>query len=349
MSMMELELFDGRIAWRLPMRALVVAAALTLALIFILIWSLMSGSYDLTARDVVATLGGDAPSNTAMAVVWEFRFPRTLTAFLVGAFLAMSGATLQYVTRNPLADPSLIGVSQGAALVVVAVTILAPGFGYFWRPAMAMVGSLTVAAVILAVASSRRGGETLRFILTGVGVAALISSLTQAILTYGDIDRSMTALGWLSGSVHTAGWNEVLWLSVTAIVAVPILLAAARPLSAIRFGEEMATSLGIRVVAARWALVGLSVVLAATAVAAVGPLGFVGLVAPHVARRLAHSGIGLHMILTGLTGALMVGIADFAGRTLFAPVQIPAGLFTAIIGVPVFVFLILRTQARSQL
>lgn len=349
MSASTVTAFGGRMIFQVHMRAAWVAVTLASAIFAVLIWSLMTGTYELSPAGVIATLLGNAASETAATVVWEFRFPRTVTAFLVGAFLALSGAALQYVTRNPLADPSLVGVSQGAALVVVAVTILAPGFGFFWRPILAFAGSLAVAAIILTIASSRRGGETLRFILTGIGVAALISSFTQALLTYGDIDRAMTALGWLAGSVHAAGWDEVLWLIVTAIVAIPVFLAAARPLSAMRFGEEVATSLGIRVTLARWSLVALAVGLAATAVAAVGPMGFVGLVAPHLARRLAHSGVGMHLILTALTGALMVGLADFVGRAAFAPVQIPAGLLTAIIGVPVFVALILRTQSRSQL
>ncbi|MEM8591180.1 MAG: iron ABC transporter permease [Pseudomonadota bacterium] len=349
MSVTTFEALGGRVALQLPVKAVTVAVVMAVTIAVVLLWSLMTGSYELSPPDVWATLMGDAPSETAETVVWEFRFPRTLVAFMVGAFLALSGAALQYVTRNPLADPSLVGVSQGAALVVVSVTILAPGFGYYWRPILAFGGSLIVAAVILWIASSRRGGETLRFILTGVGVASLISSFTSALLTYGDIDRALTALGWLAGSVHAAGWDEVTWLAVTALIAIPILIGASRPLSAIRFGEEVATSLGIRVVAARWCLVGLAVGLAAVAVAAVGPLGFVGLVAPHVARRLAHSGVGMHMVLTALTGSLMVGLADFAGRAAFAPIQIPAGIFTAIIGVPVFVILILRTQARSQL
>lgn len=344
-----LDAWAGRTALRLPLRAVAVAVGLVCAIAAVLIVSLMSGPYRLGPAEVINTLLGDAPDRTATAVIWEFRFPRTLAAFLVGGFLAMSGATLQYVTRNPLADPSLVGVSQGAALVVVAVTVLVPGFGLYWRPVLAMAGALSVAAVILTIASARRGGETLRFILTGIGVAALISSFTQALLTYGDIDRSISALGWLSGSVHTAGWDEVSWLAITAVIAVPGLLGAARPLSALRFGEEVAISLGIRVVLARWVLVALSVGLAATAVAAVGPLGFVGLVAPHLARRLAPSGVAMHLVLTGLTGALMVGLADLAGRTVFAPVQIPAGLFTAVLGVPVFVFLILRSQARNPI
>ena len=156
-SMTTFEGFGGRVALQLPMRAVLVALGLLTAIIGVLIWSLMTGSYELSSREVIDTLLGDAPSNTATTVVWEFRFPRTLTAILVGAFLALSGAALQYVTRNPLADPSLVGVSQGAALVVVAVTILAPGFGFYWRPILAFGGSLTVAALILWIASSRRG------------------------------------------------------------------------------------------------------------------------------------------------------------------------------------------------
>lgn len=347
--MTTVEAFRGHVALQLPVRAMIMAAAMALAILGVLIWSLLTGSYGLSPAEVVATLMSNPPSDTAATVVWEFRFPRTLTAFIVGAFLALSGAALQYVTRNPLADPSLVGVSQGAALAVVSVMILAPAVGFYWRPVLAFAGSLVVAAIILAIASSRRGGETLRFILTGIGVAALISSFTQTLLTYGDVDGALAALSWLAGSVHAAGWEEVTWLAATSLIAIPVLLAAARPLSAIRFGEEIATGLGIRVVAARWALVGLAVGLAATAVAAVGPMGFVGLVAPHLARRLAHSGVGLHLVLTALTGALIVGLADFVGRAAFAPVQVPAGIFTAILGVPVFVALILRTQARSQL
>lgn len=341
--------FNGHIALRLPLRAVAVGAGLLVAIALVLIWSLMTGSYPLSGAQVWHTLMGAPPSGTAQTVVWEFRFPRTLVAFVVGGLMALSGATLQYVTRNPLADPSLVGVSQGAALVVVSVTVLLPDVNSYWRPVLAFGGALLVAALIQAIAASRRGGETLRFILTGIGVAALISSFTSAMLTYGDVDRAMSALGWLAGSIHTAGWDEVRWLSLTALVLIPVLFAAARPLSALRFGEDVATGLGVRIRFARATLITLAVALAATSVAAVGPLGFVGLVAPHLARRLAHSGVGFHLLLTALTGALMVGLADLIGRAAFAPLQIPAGLVTAIIGVPVFVLLILRTQARSQL
>ncbi|UPR53136.1 iron ABC transporter permease [Vibrio cyclitrophicus] len=349
MNQKSIELLNGRLSFHLPIRALGVTLLLTISMMAVLIWSLMSGNFFLTSHDVIQTLLGQPPSNVANTVVWEYRFPRVLTAFLVGAMLALSGAALQYITRNPLSDPSLIGVSQGAALAVVSVTILMPSITLFWRPILAFAGSLTVTIIILLASSSRRGGETLRFILTGIGVAALISSFTSMLLTYGDLDRAMSVLGWLAGSVHTVSWNEVIWLTVTMILATPLLLIAIRPLSALRFGEEVATSLGVRVKLARWSLVTLAVWLAAAAVAAAGPLGFVGLVAPHLAKRLAQSGVGVHLLMTALTGALIVGLADFVGRVAFAPNQIPAGIITAIIGVPVFTVLILRTQARNQL
>lgn len=349
MSDAEITAFGGRVALRVPLRALVAAGALVAAILGVLIWSLMTGSYPLSSAQVWNTLLAQAPTETAQTVVWEFRFPRSLVSFLVGAFMGLSGAALQYVTRNPLADPSLVGVSQGAALAVVSVTVIFPEGHQAWRPILAFGGALIVAAIIQAIAASRQGGETLRFILTGIGVAALISSFTSAMLTYGDINRALSALGWLSGSIHSVGWDEVIWLTVTAVIVVPLLFIAARPLSALRYGDSVATGLGVRVRAARAALITLAVAMAATAVAAVGPLGFVGLVAPHLARRLAHAGVGLQLVLTALTGALMVGLADFVGRAAFAPVQIPAGLVTAVIGVPVFAVLILRTQARAQI
>ncbi|KAA9010675.1 iron ABC transporter permease [Histidinibacterium aquaticum] len=322
---------------------------MTASVILLLVLSLMTGSYPLDVPGVLSTLFGAAPSETAETVVWQFRFPRTLAAFCAGALLALSGATLQNVTRNPLADPSLVGVSQGAGLAVVAAIVAFPELPQVLRPALAFAGALAVAALIQWIAMRRTSGATMRFILTGIGVAAFISAATSALLTYGQLDRAMSALGWLAGSVHAAGWSDVAVLALALAALVPALFAASRPMAAMRLGPEMAAGLGVRVVRARVALITLAVALAAAAVAMVGPLGFVGLVAPHMAHRLARSGVGLHLAHSAMTGAVLVGAADLAGRALFAPVQIPAGLVTAVIGVPVFVWLILRTQGRSQL
>ena len=281
-------------------------------------------------------------------MVHEFRLPRALAAVLVGALLALSGAMLQNVTRNVLADPSLVGVSQGAGLAVVTLIVVFPDVPLAWRPVAALGGALAVAALIQRIAMRRAGGATMRFILTGIGVAACIAAATSAMLTYGRIEQAQAALGWLAGSLHAVGWSEVSYLSLCLLLLLPALFHASRPMSALRTGPELAIGLGVRVPLARVALITLSVALAAVAVAAVGPLGFVGLVAPHVAARLARSGVGLHLALSAASGALMVGLADLLGRTLFAPVQLPAGIVTAVIGVPVFVALILRGRGGRE-
>lgn len=340
---------DGPVTFALPARALGVLALLAAALLGLALLSLMTGSYPLGGGEVLSTLLGRAPADMAETVVWQFRLPRTLAGMLAGGLLATSGAVLQTVTRNPLADPSLVGVSQGAGLAVVLAIVVFPGLPPILRPALAFAGALAVAALIQAIAMRRSGGASMRFILTGIGVAAFLSAATSALLTYGQIDRAMAALGWLAGSVHAAGWGDVAILGAAGAALTPALVGAARTLRAMRLGPEIAAGLGVRVARARFGLITLAVALAAAAVAMVGPLGFVGLVAPHLAHRLAHSGVGLHLMLTAASGAVLVGAADLAGRALFAPLQIPAGLVTAIIGVPVFVLLILRTQARSQL
>lgn len=343
------ERLEGRVTYRVPRRAVGVLILLLIALSAVLAASLMIGSFPLDLRGVLATLFAEPPSDTAETVVWQFRFPRVLAAAITGAFFALSGAILQTITRNPLADPSLVGVSQGAGLAVVTAIVVFPDIDHAWRPVLAFGGALAVAALIQWIAMQRNGGATMRFILTGIGVAAFLGAATSAMLTYGDLDRARAALGWLAGSIHAAAWNDVAALALCAVICAPLCVWAARPMGALRFGPEMAAGLGVAVRRDRIALITLSVALAAFAVSAVGPLGFVGLVAPHIARRLARSGPGLHLALSAATGALMVALADLLGRAVFAPVQIPAGIVTAVIGVPVFVWLILRAQARTQL
>jgi iron complex transport system permease protein len=341
--------FDERLALQLPKRAIWVFVTLLLLLFTIVTFSLMTGSYPLSVPQVFDILWHKPADETGTTIVWEFRFPRAIVSVMVGALLALSGATLQNVTRNPLADPSLVGVSQGASFAVVFLTILMPDIGYFYRPLYAFGGALLIAALIQWISMRKSGGATMRFILTGVGVAAFISAGTSAMLTYGDVDRAMTALAWLAGSVHTSSWNDVWMTAACLVLLLPVLLLASRPMAAMRMGSETATGLGVSVKWARIGLITLSVALAAIAVSAVGPLGFVGLIAPHVTRRLAHSGVGMHLLITGAVGGLLVASADLIGRVAFAPVQIPAGIVTAVLGVPIFVWLLLRQSAQSEL
>jgi len=344
-----LRLLGERVALRLPVAALGWLAAALLLLVGIVAYSLTLGSQPTSLDEVWRTLTGDTVSKTIDNVVWEFRFPRALAAALVGAMFALSGAALQNVTRNSLADPSLVGVSQGAGLAVVALTVLWPGTLADLRPWAAFAGAMLVAILIQSLTWTARGASSVRFILMGVGVAALISACTSVLMTYGEIERVLAVLTWLNGSINAANWADVQMLALWSVVLVPVLLLLSRSTAALRMGDATATALGAPMRWVRYGLITTAVGLAAIGTAVVGPLGFVGLVAPHAARRLAHSGVALHLLLTATLGAVLVSLADLVGRTVLAPVQIPAGLVTDLIGVPIFLILLRRAARRTAL
>lgn len=336
------------LALRLPLRALLAVLLSVIALVAVAAISIASGTYGVSLADLWETLRGLTVSRAIDNVIWEFRFPRTLAAALVGAMMALSGAVLQNATRNGLADPSLVGVSQGAALAVVTLTVLFPEGAAGLRPWVAFAGSIVVALAVKSLSHTRQGGSTIRFILMGIGLSAFISSITSALLTYGQIDRAMAALSWLAGSVNATSWSDVLTLSLWFAVLLPLLLGISRSMSAMRFGDTSAAGLGTPLALTRNLQLVIAVGFAAIATSVVGPLGFVGLIAPHAARRIAPSGMGLHLLLTAALGALLVLGADLVGRTLFAPIQLPAGLITAVIGVPVFVVLLVRGRSATS-
>jgi iron complex transport system permease protein len=336
-----------RLALKLPLRAVVVLAGLLLALLMTIAVSLATGSYGVALGEVLDTLRGITISRAIDNVVWEFRFPRTLAAALVGAMMALSGAALQNATRNGLADPSLVGISEGAALAVVTLTVMFPEVSSSWRPWAAFGGAIVVAFTVQGLARTKQGGSTIRFILMGIGLSAFISSITSAMMTYGEIDRAMAALAWLAGSINAASWNDAWTLLIWTAVLLPALFSISRTMSALRFGEAAAIGLGAPVQQVRNVQLGIAVALAAIATSVVGPLGFVGLIAPHAAKRLAPAGMAMHLLLTACIGALLVSLADLIGRAAFAPIQIPAGLLTALIGVPLFIALLLRSRASS--
>lgn len=336
-----LRLLNERISLRLHLRGL---SAVLLGAGLILLTAMISvglGSYDMSLMEVWTALISPENQSREVLVIWEFRLPRTLVAAFSGALFALSGAMLQNLTRNALADPSLIGISQGAALAVVAMIILFPEFGDQWREVAAFTGSLLVAGLIRTVAGE---GHSLKFILMGIGVAAFITALTSAMLTYGDIEEAMSALAWLAGSVNSATWADVRILMLATVALVLLYLLQSRAMSPMSLGAQMATGLGVNLRHLGQIQLLSAVVAAALATAVVGPLGFVGLLAPHLTRQLLRTGPATFLLLTALVGALLVMLSDLAGRLLFAPVQLPAGLVTSLIGAPVFVWLMLRPR-----
>ena len=274
----------GPFGTRLPARGLWVLGALALACAGVLALGQMLGSYGLSPSMVWATLSGHPPEVMAATVVLEFRLPRALVALACGAMLALSGAVLQGLTRNGLADPSILGVSQGAALAVVSLIVMFPGAPHGVRAPIAFAGSLIAATLVQGLATGKQGAGPLRLILIGVGLSTFLSALTSTLLTHGNLQEAQSALGWLSGSINAAGWHEVSSLGVVALLLIPATVALARPLGPLRFGPEVAQGLGLSLPLARGGAVLLAVAAAAAATAAVGPLGFVGLIAPHMAR-----------------------------------------------------------------
>ena len=297
------------------------------------------GEYPIAPLDVVRTvIGLPTGEPDHVFIVNVLRLPRMLVAAGVGLALGLAGAIMQGLTRNPLADPGLLGISAGAGLaavtLIVVVRTVEPGI----VPLAAFGGGAFVAALIYGLAW--RGGDSpIRLILIGVGLSAVCGALTSLMITFGDLFDVQRALIWLTGSVYGRSWKEFWALAPWLAVFVPASLALARDLNTLNLGEDVARGLGNAVGRQRGLLLLTAVALAGASVAAAGTVGFVGLIAPHIGRRLVgpdHSGL---LPTSGVLGALIVVVADLIGRTLIAPIELPVGLVTAVVGAPFFMAL----------
>lgn len=279
------------------------------------------------------------------AIVWEGRAPRIFTAAAVGAGLALSGAVMQAITRNPLADPYLLGVSSGAALGAVAVLLL--GFTLA-LPLAAFIGALAALGATLALAGIGGRLTPSRTILAGIAVAQGASALVSfAIVASAQGDSYREIINWLLGSVAGASWSSVA-IAVGALVVIgTVLLARARTLDAFTFGDTAAASLGVHVTRTRWLLLTITALLVGAMVAVSGSIGFIGLVVPHVVRLLLGARHSRLLPVAALVGAVFLLWADTGARSFFAPSEVPVGILTAAIGAPVFAWLLLRTRSRT--
>jgi iron complex transport system permease protein len=319
-------------------------ALLTLALVVV---SVGTGEYRIAPLDVVRTLLGQPVADADYRfVVRSLRLPRTLVAALVGMALALSGAIMQGLTRNPLASPEITGVTGGASLAAVTLIVWLPAVSLAWLPIAALAGGLAVAGAIYALAW--RGGDSpLRLILVGIGIGAVLSALITLMLTFGEVFQVQRALIWLTGSVYGRTWSDVRAILPWLALGVPAVLGMARHLNVLQLGPDIARGLGSAVEVQRAILLLLAVMLAAVAVTVAGTIGFVGLMAPHIARRLVGSSHEGLLPTTALVGALIVVASDLVGRTLFAPVEIPCGIVTAAVGAPFLIYVLYRRRARG--
>jgi iron complex transport system permease protein len=331
---------------QLPAPAL--GAGLAISLVVSVVFAVTIGPAPISAQDVWTAifhhlgLGSSRLDGIVDSIVWNLRMPRVLTAAIVGAGLAVSGAVMQAITRNPLADPYLLGLSSGASLGAVAVLLLGAAV---LLPLAAFAGAMAALALTLGLATALGKLTPTRTVLAGLAVSSLASALTSFVIFWtaqGDSYREI--LGWLMGTLGGATWQSVAISGLAlAIVGVPIM-GTGRLLDAFAFGDTSASSLGVNVSLVRWLMLSGTALLTGAMVAVSGSIGFVGLVLPHVVRLVSGAGHRALLPLSALAGALFLVWADTIARSLFDPREIPVGIVTALIGAPVFALLLWRQR-----
>jgi iron complex transport system permease protein len=314
--------------------------SLTLLLAVLVAASLAFGDVSLTWRELFDALTGTGdPDPQSAMIVFDLRLPRVLLALLVGVALATAGTITLAIMRNPLAEPGVLGINSGAAAAAMAVIVLVQDPPVGLLQAAGFLGAATMALAVYALAW-RSGTSSLRIILIGIGLSALATAFTTLLSAFGDIGDVQRAMIWLAGSVYDASMVKVRLLALWLIVPVALALLFARELDLIRFGDLSARSLGQPVDLVRGLMIVLVTVLSGAAVAACGLIGFVGLIAPHMARRLVGGAHSRLLPVAALIGACLVVAADLAGRIILPPVQLPAGIVTGLLGAPFFAYLL---------
>jgi iron complex transport system permease protein len=317
---------------------------LMLAAIGICTLTLSGGAFAPTPHRVVATLMGQGDA-LARLILLDLRLPRLLAAFGVGAALGASGAIFQRLARNPLASPDLVGFTVGSASGAL-ITLLWLQLG----GAALMLGALSggvLAAVLVAGLAALAGIRGERMILLGIAVSALLASLNEYLLTRAELDEAQEARLWLFGSLDMMTWSRTLTLLAGCLLLLPLAAWLARRLRLLELGDDLARALGLALLPSQNLLLAVAVALAALAIATAGPIGFVALAAPQLARRLTRS-TDLGIFAPALLGACLTALADLLAQRLLAPFQIPVGLLTGALGGLYLIFLLSREWRRTS-
>ena len=325
---------------RVPVRPLVVTVAVAATALLVFAWSLSVGDFPVAFGDVLASLVGRGSADSDF-IVRTLRLPRGLAALTVGAALGISGAIFQRIARNPLASPDIVGVTAGATACAVLTIVVLDG-----TPSQVTWGALagsTVTSVAIYLLSYRRGVTGYRLVLVGIGATAMLTSVTSFLMTRAEVYDAQRAMVWLTGSLNGRGWEQVRPLGWGLGVLVPIALVLGRDLRLLDLGDDAARGLGARVEGVRSGLLLIGVALAALAVSCAGPIVFVALVSPQIARRLV-GGTGAALLSSAAAGAALLVASDLVARRLFAPTELPAGIVTAVLGAPFLLWLLARAD-----
>ncbi|MEU6147399.1 iron chelate uptake ABC transporter family permease subunit [Streptomyces sp. NPDC047081] len=332
----------GGLSLRLDVRAVTVVTLLLLAASAASVVLIGTGDFPIPAGDVVRTLFGNGDAGQEF-IVNELRLPRVLVGLLVGASLGLGGALFQAVTRNPLGSPDVLGLGQGATAGALVMIVLFSG-----SAAQVTLGALVgglVTGLAIYVLAWKRGVHGYRLVLVGIGVSAIVTAVNGYLLTVSDIVDAARALVWMTGSLNGRDWDQVWPLLAVCAVLVPLVLVNARGLRMMEMGDDVSNALGVRVERVRALLMIAAVLLTATATAAAGPVGFVALTAPQLARRLTRSP-GPNLLASLCMGAALLVTADWASQRAFGADQLPVGVVTGVLG-GVYLLWLLVTERRA--
>ena len=314
----------------------IVLVVLAAAAVFAFILGNVVGTMDISVSDIVNTISGDH-TGTNNKVIWNIRLPRMILAALVGINLALSGSMLQGVMKNPLADPSIIGISSGAGLFGILILVVFPQLQNL-VPIVAFAGAM-LAAVIIYLLAWKGGIDPTRIVLSGVAVSELFGAGISAILVFFS-DRVHGALTFMNGSLSSRSWGEVRTILPYTVAGLLLALVFADKLNILVLGDDTARGLGLNVELTRLGFTALAALLAASAVSVVGLLGFVGLIVPHSIRLILGNNYKIMFPATALLGAALVMLSDTFARTVLSPTEIPVGIVMAVLGVPFFLYLL---------
>jgi iron complex transport system permease protein len=326
-------------------RYIVFMLLLSALLLFIMIASLGIGAVYISPDRVVAAMAGQA-SDMERAIVWDLRLPRVLLGTLIGGGLAVAGAAFQGLFRNPLADPYVVGASGGAALgATLAITLgfTASFAGLGPAPLAAFVGALGAVAVVYLIAQAGGMTSAVTLLLAGVALSTVLTAVVTMVMILDDRTLYET-FGWILGGLSGRSWPQLKAVWFYLVGGGLVLWFLSRPLDALAWGEETAQTLGLPLSQARTGIVGAATLTTAAAVAASGIIGFVGLVGPHVARLFVGANHVRLIPASALLGALLLVVADDVARTIIAPIEIPVGVMTALLGGPFFLYLLKTRQ-----
>ncbi|MGU3499972.1 FecCD family ABC transporter permease [Mycobacterium sp. C31M] len=334
---------EPRLALRASWRSIGVLSGLGLGAVVLAVFALGVGEYPVSPAEVIAVLTGSDQGFTSV-VVLEWRMPRIVAALVIGAALGVSGAIFQALTRNPLGSPDVIGFGFGSytgALIAIALF----GGGYYLTAAGAVAGGLLTATAVYLLAY-RNGLAGFRLIIVGIAVSAMLSSLNQWIILKIKLHQAVTAAIWQQGTLSGLRWEQVVPVLICVVAAVAWLIGIGPQLPVLQMGDDISGALGLRPERVRLAYFGAGVVLIAVATAAAGPISFVALAAPQLARRLtATPGVGL--VSSAVMGAFLLLASDLIALRIFAPAELPVGAVTVVAGGLYLVWLLI-VQARRQ-